>query len=152
LARRSLCAGVALAVLALLAAGCGGSGSDRLTLEEFTTQADAICAEYDEKLNALDGSDSPAEAAVVVRKGMEIAGEQLDELNALSPPEEVEDAFSDAMAILQQELDLFEEFAAALESNDETRANELFNTLEELDTRADARAQEIGLTQCGSAS
>ncbi len=140
------------AALALVVAGCGGSGSDSLTLDEFKTQADAICAQYDEKFSALGDPQTPAEAADLVREGKGIASDQLDELNALNAPDEVERQFSEAMDALQQEVDQFDDLAAALDDNDEAKSNEITAALGKLDAKADAVAQELGLEECGSST
>ncbi len=66
---------VALAAVAL-AAGCGGGGDgggDRLTAEEFVQQADAICADANEQIDALGEPQSMEELATMAAEALSIS-------------------------------------------------------------------------------
>jgi hypothetical protein len=93
---------IALSVLALFVAGCGGSGSDEetLTKAEFIKQADALCKKVDERefgeygawskanekqLNGLSPNEVGAKAiaAIVVPS----VRKEMEEIKALGIPE-----------------------------------------------------------------
>ena len=69
---RGLVAGL-VGVLVLLAAGCGGGGSDtRLSREEFESQANAICAKYQKQLDAIGTPSSVEEIPDLVEQALAI--------------------------------------------------------------------------------
>lgn len=147
-------AAAATAALALVAAGCGGGGGggDRLTLEEFVTQADAICAEYDKKFDDLGEPASAEELPDFIRSGQSLAEEQVAALRELSPPEDSEAKIEEAFAALDGQVALFDDFATAAEDQDEAKMQEVSDKLDDLNEKADAVAVEIGLKECGSNS
>lgn len=144
----------AAALLALVAAGCGGSGSgggggERLTLDEFVAQADAICKEYDAKFDELGEPKSASDLADMVRSGKDIASDQLAALRELSPPADVEARIEEAYATLDEQVALFDDFADAAAAEDEAKVGEISGKLDELNEKADEIAKEVGLKECG---
>src|SRR5436190_5374177 len=84
-------ASVGAAALALVAAGCGGGGA--LSKSEFDAKANAICAKYTRKMNAVPAprkiDDVPAYVELVrpyIERG-------IDELASLKPPAKLEDTY-----------------------------------------------------------
>lgn len=150
--RSTTVAGIAAAALALVAAGCGGGGSDRLTLDEFVAKADAICTEYDGRFAALGEPKSADELVSLLHKGQDVAAEQVAKLRELSPPEDVQEKIDTAYAALDEQVGLFGDLADATEAKDETRVKEITAKLDELNGEADAIAKEIGLETCGNDS
>jgi hypothetical protein len=150
--RSTTVAGIAAAALALVAAGCGGGdgGGERLTLEEFVSQADAICAEYDGRFDDLGEPQSASELTEVLRKGQDVAAEQVAKLRELTPPEDVQEKVDTAYATLDEQVALFDDMADAAEANDEAKMQEISEQLDQLNGKADEIAKEIGLTTCGS--
>jgi hypothetical protein len=143
---------VALAVPALAACGGGDSASSggRLTLEEYVAAADAICAEADAEIEALEDPASAQDAADYLPRAKEIAERQLERLRELVPPEEIEARIDEALDLLQQQIDLADELLDAIESEDLDRFQELVDEGEAKNERADEIAREIGLEECGS--
>ena len=91
--------GLGVVALAVATAGCG-EDADRLSAEEFRRQADAICAaanaEIDEAASeVLFSGGEPSDedvAAFVTERLLPNIREQIADLRALNPPEELEDA------------------------------------------------------------
>jgi hypothetical protein len=85
---------VSTAVIAFLAAGCGGSKSAAPTKTEFVSKANAICAKADQKLEAAGqtffegtGDTQPTEADFVREKVVPILEQEvLDPFEALGAP------------------------------------------------------------------
>jgi len=131
--------GLAVATMALLAAGCGGDDKEAepLTTDEFITQADEICAtstdEFDAALEELGAGGQPSdeEAATFISETLlpsykDLAA-QIDALAAPEGDEEEVDAIvtalndavaegeSDPEAVIASEDDPFEEFETLAE-------------------------------------
>ena len=85
------------AVLVFAAAACGDD-EDRLSEEEFQDQANEICedgsAEQEEILEALEDVESPTVEDVepIFDDLVENIRDQIDAVDALVPPEDIEDA------------------------------------------------------------
>jgi hypothetical protein len=123
---------------------------ESVTASDWASAADAICADTQQQLDALGEPSAPDEAAELIQKGAEIAAAQLEALRDLTPPADIAARVDEAYGYLEQELDLFDDLAAAVESGDEAASNAVVATLDELDAKADAIAGELGLSECGS--
>lgn len=153
-ARRSLAALIALiAAIGLAVAGCGGGGggSAQLTAEELREKADQICADYDKRIEEL-GEPNPEEFGAFLRDGSELQADMLSDLRDLTPPDELADTYNSA-------LDTLDEITAALTSaadriDDGEGALQVFgemnDNLQELGSKADKAAEDLGLENCGS--
>lgn len=128
-----------MAVLGLMGlAGCG-SDDERLTQEEFVTQGNAICQASNDRLDPLfeeafgDATEEnpPTEEEVVAFFNDTFLPEldsQLDDLDALNPPEDVEDDFDAAVVEARKVLAQIEDDPVAFTNTDEDpfeKANEL---------------------------
>jgi hypothetical protein len=98
----------ALVVVCGFLAGCGGGGeADELTLHEFYGTLDEIFDGVDERFEALDdecrAADASEEAQIEAARcffdtSAEVFDESLDEIGALNPPAEAEDAHGEYLA------------------------------------------------------
>src|SRR5712691_3183540 len=81
-----------LAALLVLAA-CGGSS--RLSKDEFTKKADAICAKYDAKAKAATqgATASPKALAKSIDKLIPLVKKEAGELKDLKPPKDLQDRY-----------------------------------------------------------
>lgn len=151
--RRKVCTTLAAAAVALatfFAAGCGGDGGNgELTAEEFRQQADAICAEFESKLNAIEQPSSPDDLKRFVDDAVPIIEDGTQKLNDLDPPEEFRDEWTRVSEINSQNLDTIKEVQAALEDGDAEAAQRLLAEAGGNEEEADRLAREIGLTKCG---
>lgn len=135
-----------------VAAACGGDdGGERLAREEFTQQADAICEEANERVEALGQPSSPDELAAIAAQAVAIQEQALDALRELRPPEDIEERYEQALDLVRQQADLGRELVDAAEEGNQARVTELLAEIEPLNRQADEIAREIGLVDCGSA-
>lgn len=137
--------------LALVAAGCGGdddegeSSGPALSKEEYIAQGDEICAQGDTELAAAAeeefGSateeppreDQEAFISDVVAPNFE---QQLEDLQALNPPEEDQEQIDALLAALEDLIAAAKEDPGTVIDGEVTEASEL--------------AQEYGFQSCGS--
>ena len=146
--------GVAFLVLvaAVLAAGCGGGDGegDALTPEEFRQQADAICVEFEGRLDELGAPESLEDLQGFVDDAVPILEEGTNELEQLQPPEELEEDWNRAMEINREQLDTVRELRTAAEEGDQARIAELLQEANAARQESDQLAADLGLEQCGS--
>jgi hypothetical protein len=135
--------------MALAAAGCGGGG-DRLTREELIEEADATCAEFDQRVEEVDEPESLDDIERYVQEIRPIVEEGTDELDALEPPEELQDEYDQWIQETRSAIERFDELEEAAASGDEQRIQEVLQGAGEGGDEANRLAQEIGLQECGS--
>jgi hypothetical protein len=143
-----------LAAIGLVAfgAGCGGddNGGGRLSQDEFQTQANAICKEFEAKVEALPEPQNAAELADYADQAKEIFAEGLGRLRDLQPPEDAQadyDAFLDNGEKAAGRLD---ELVEAARTGDEAALNRVVEQADKEDAEADRMAQRVGLTDCAN--
>jgi hypothetical protein len=143
-------AAAAVALATCFAAGCGGDGGNgELTAEEFRQQADAICAEFESKLNAIEQPSSPDDLKRFVDDAVPIIEEGTQKLNDLDPPEEFQDEWTRVVEINEENLEVIRNVQTALEDGDVEEAQRLIAEAGGNEEEADRLAREIGLTKCG---
>ena len=120
----------ALAIFAVLAAGCGDDDSNALTLEEYFSRFEAIDAGVDQEIEALyaefpdDESDEEFfanEENFELLKGLftgfpVVVQGLVDDLGDLNPPSEVEDAHTELLDAGRGLLQAFENANAGIDS------------------------------------
>jgi hypothetical protein len=145
-------AGLATLGAVALIAGCGGGGSDSLSADEFRQQADAICADANTKIEALTEPSANDQVLGFFQSGLQIYQEQIEDLKALEPPDELAPTFNEATGLLDQQLAKITAAVDKMESGEDPTATvaALQTELEPLNSEADAKAKEIGLTVCGT--
>jgi len=143
--------------LAVVAA-CGGddsssgSSSEPLTKAEFVEAADAICAEADVKNNALPEPETLEEFPDVLRQGLEIFEKQLNDLQALTPPEEGRESIDRAVVLLGEVNEAVSEAADLFEDGELEGAQARIEDLDPIGEELDELAADYGLAACGSNS
>jgi hypothetical protein len=144
---------VSVAALALTTfAACGGDdddgGGEPLTEAEFKEQADAICAENNDDMNAAgeeafgDSTEMPEEEALKSFVEDDIVPkveEQIDELDDIVPPEDLQEDWD---ALLEQAQTDLEEMKSI------DNYTEYFNSGEEPFEETNALATDLGLEDC----
>jgi hypothetical protein len=144
---------VGLALVATLAttalAGCGGGGSESLSADEFRQQADAVCKEFEQKLDDLGTPSSADELGSFVDKAIPIIEDGNDALADLEPPEELAADWNRALELQNENLGVARDLQDAIHDNDLAKAQELVTKLDETDAESTALARKIGLEECG---
>jgi hypothetical protein len=143
-----LTAAIGVAVL-MTACGGGGGGNQTLSADEFRQQADAICAEYEGKINDLGSPSSLDELPDFVDKVIPIIEEGNAKLADLDPPEELASDWDQAMELQDQNLDVAHDLQDAIHDKDTAKVQELLTKLNETDAQSNAIARKIGLEDCG---
>ena len=146
----------ALAVVgaAVAIAGCGG-GDDSggaLSADEFRTQADAICADANTRLEALDEPTGNDQVLGFLQSGLAVQQEQLDKLKALEPPNDLAGTFNEAMDLLDQQTSEIQGATDRISGGEDpqTVVSDVSPKLDSISAQADAKAKELGLTVCGT--
>jgi hypothetical protein len=143
----------ATGAVSVLIAACGGGGGDQaLSADEFRQQADAICAEYEGKIDDLGSPSSLDELPDFVDKVIPIIEEGNGKLANLQPPDELADDWNSAMELQDQNLDVAHDLQDAIHDKDTAKVQELLTELNETDAQSNEIARKIGLDECGQQS
>ena len=127
----------ALAVLVVLAAGCGGSGGgEQLTKAQYEQQLNSIGATIDssfEELTTAFQGDTPSfdAAADKIAEIQDQMRQQADELDKVTPPEDVEAEHQKMVDGLRGFADDLDEFREAVESKSPTAMQKFAQTFQE---------------------
>ena len=146
----------ALAVLGAAAAiaGCGGGDDDSgaLSAEEFRQQADAICADANTRIDALDEPTGADQVLGFLQSGLTVQKEQLEKLKALQPPDDLAGTFTEATDLLDQQTAAIQGATDRIAGGEDPEAviGEVDSEIDNLSEQADAKAKELGLEVCGT--
>jgi hypothetical protein len=145
----------AIVSVVLIAAGCMGdstSGSPRLTEAEWVEAADAICAEFGATLEELPEPESIEDLGTLATQAQPIAEAGVARLRALRPPEAMEAQVNEWLELNDANVESIEKLGAAAEDGDETAVQEVAADAADNETKADALAGELGLTDCSDST
>ena len=135
--------------MGLAAAGCGGGG-DRLSRDELIEEADATCAEFDQRIEEVQEPESLDDIERYVQEIRPIVEEGTDQLVDLEPPEELQDEYDDWIAATRSGVERLDEVEEAAASGDQQQIQEALQGVGGGGEEADRLAEEIGLQECGS--
>ena len=148
--RRTLLLSLAgLAALAL--AGCGGGGDTAggtLTKAEFVAQANAICKDYDARIDALGEPGSIEDLVGLAEKAKPIAEDGVAKLRALKAPEDLQASYDEYLATGDVNIELVVQLGEAAKSGDVAAIEKIGTEGEENADKAHGIAAELGLTDC----
>lgn len=151
--------GAALAAAALVAAGCGGDdggsggGGDALAKAELVKRANAICAKYSKEGDSLKAPENIADAgqaADFFEEAQDIAGRQQDELEGLTPADDVKADYDAMTAATGKATNLLSDLADAAEGKDAGKGAQLLQQLQPASDDVDKTATKLGATNCAS--
>ena len=146
---------LAVAAVALVASGCG-SKDERLTKEEFVKQANAICANYEQRVQKRMAGIPPGDEkqlASSIEKVLPVIREGNDELRSLKPPEGLQGHYDRWMKIADAEVAAASKLQNALHKGDRQAIQAAFTELQNKDVDQDRLArQKLGLNGCASGS
>ncbi len=144
--RRAPC----LLALVALAACSGGGADERLSREEYAKRADAICAEYDRRIERLEDPRSVAELARLAEEALPIAREGVRRLRALEPPAELRADVRRWLERNDRNVAMIEALRDAARAGQTTRVRQIASEATENEEEADRLARRIGLRACAS--
>jgi hypothetical protein len=137
---------------ALLLAACGGGGgssSESLSPTQFRQQADAICAKYESKIEALPRPTSLDDLQGFVDQVIPLIEQGNAELGDLEPPKALADDWGRALDLQEKSLQKTRELQGAIRDKDDARVQQLFTELGETEDESNRIARSIGLEKCG---
>jgi hypothetical protein len=129
----------------------GASGSEPLSKDEFVSQANAICADVNDKIEALQQppqNPQVSELVPVFTQELAITREGETKLEALTPPSELQDERDKLVANTRKAEALVDKIIAAAKANDASQAQSLAQQLDALNKQDNQIAESIGLTEC----
>jgi hypothetical protein len=136
-----------LVVVVILAAGCG-SGSKRLSREEYSKQADAVCAKYNAKIKALGQPGSIRALPGYVDKALPIARKGTDELRGLKPPKDEEKTAKEWLDQNDSVVGAMERLRDAAKHADRTGVQAALTDASSANRAANGFARQLGLRVC----
>jgi hypothetical protein len=137
---------IAVCAAVLVGAGCGGG--DRLSKAEFQQRANAICAKYQKRIDALGQPQSIDEVSKWVDKVIPLVEAEIDEMDDLKPPEEDQETFDQMIAKAEETRDAGEELGNAAEKNDQAAVQAALEKGQKSGDEADRLAGELELDDC----
>ena len=156
---------VALGSLAL--AGCGGGGSSSttgasgtsgaagttpLSQDEFVSQANAACTQYNDAAGALKhpSSNSMSHIAAYTAQLLPLVNRGYAQLAALTPPSDLQAKYAQYLSDTKSQIGLFQDIESAAKAGDASKASATLQKLEAGKGQVDSEAQDLGLTECGA--
>jgi hypothetical protein len=135
---------VLFACVALAACGGGDEGSD-----EFLSQANAVCAEYGPKIEAVPPplEDIDEWGAVGADIGDQLEA-SVNELRLVQPPDDLTDAYAEWIGLRADLLTSMRAVQEAGNNHDEAGVAAGLSEIREAQARADELAEELGLADC----
>ena len=141
-----------LPVSLLLAAGCGGNGGGGGDPEAFRAVANAICADYEEKIAAIPPpQDAVDEWAAIAGDVGDLLETGVNELAALEPPGDLGERYDEWLELKRESLSATRDLQEAGAAANQELVSEALARIEQSEGRADELAEELGLDECASA-
>jgi hypothetical protein len=138
-------------VIALVVAvmpGCGGSGAQQLTKEQFASGADAICAKGNERQKELGTPTNVAELARAADKTREILDEAISEVGKLKPPPSEQAKVDQWLAQVRVLRDDLKQIRDKAEKNDVKGLRKIGAISKAHNAKANALATDLGMSVC----
>jgi hypothetical protein len=138
----------------LLAAGCGGNGSSRLSTDEFRSKADAICSKYESQIakataNVGTGANQIAET---IDKALPLIRNGQGELRDLKPPEDLAAKYKQWLDQGDDQVSEAEKLRDAARNNDAKGFRSALARLQTIEKSQDKIGrQDLGLKACAQA-
>ena len=138
-----------LLLTAVAMSGCGDGGDgERLTREEYASQADAICTKYNEQVRALQNPSNIEELADAADKTLPILDDAIGELEDLEPPENeaaTAEDWLDQVKLLKGDLETIRDRA---EENDLPGVQAAVPSAQQHNDRSNELATQLGMSVC----
>jgi hypothetical protein len=135
-------------VLGSLAAGCGSGSEGTQDRETWAREANAICQDSLDEVEAFGEPTTAAELAALVERTIPIFERSMRDLRALSPPEGFEAEAEEMLDHYAEAGDFSPEILEALKAGNEERAVELSEMQLDIGEQGDAIAADLGATAC----
>jgi hypothetical protein len=135
-----------------LGACAGSGGAERLSKQEFITEADSICAAANRRIAEIPVPDlaNPETAPRAIRRIVAIQRRAVGRLRDLRPPESDEPAIRQWLRAVSAALDQTEAVAVALEQGDPLALVQASQRGTDRADEADRLAGAYGVRRCGT--
>ena len=132
----------------LVLGGCGGGSGKRLTKAEFAARANAVCAEFDKKLEIASAKNPQSS----LKASLPLYRDEISSLKGLRPPQREQQIFDQAMTLLEDYSSHVATAAAAIEKNDLDFATalKLARGNGAIVEKSDALFTKLGVKECAS--
>jgi hypothetical protein len=137
-----------LLLAATLLAACGGGG--RLSRAEYAKRADAICAGYKRKIEALPQPRSLAQLQALTAKAVPITRQTAEKLRDLKPPKDEQktaDAWNDSNGEI---LTAMVRIRDAAKKNDRSAITSALRDANNANRRSNDLARTLGMKTCAT--
>ena len=141
---------LAAVVLATGAAASACGGDDRLSQEELHQQANAICAKYDAKINALGSPTSATAIPDYVRRVVPLIRQALTELHALKPPADLEGDYDRMLDETAKTIPAAQSLADAAEKGNAAGVQDALAATRDAYKASNSLATDLGLDECAA--
>jgi hypothetical protein len=133
---------IALAAVALVAAGCGGSS--RLSNAAFTSKANAICT----AANAASAKISGAAGTASIKPEEKLVTTTIAKLKALSPPTDRTAAFNSYLSYIKHVDSDLHELVSAVASKNSAKLASIETGVTALERKGNKAAKAAGIDSC----
>jgi len=132
----------------LVLGGCGGGGGKRLTKAEFAARANAVCTEFNKKLEIASAKNPQSS----LKASLPLYRDEISSLKGLRPPQREQQIFDQAMTLLEDYSSHVATAAAAIEKNDLDFATalKLARGNGAIVEKSDALFTKLGVKECAS--
>lgn len=140
-------------ICAAVLAACGGGGdSGRLTADEYRSQGNAACQRYEQAVKKLAQPSSLQDVSAYADDAREELASLVDQLEALDPPQDLQERHDQLVALGRQSEDALGDLAEAGDSQSKTQMTKALAAAANLDQRSDTLARDLGLNRCADQS
>ena len=143
--------GFAALIAALASGACGGGNGSTpapLTKEAFIAQADKLCADANEELDALGEPQSIEELGNLLRTGATRTRKLLADLRALPAPTQDRGALEQIYSLVEQAIAKLEQAIATTAAGDQAKIQTLVEAGQDLTDQANAASKSYGFKDC----
>jgi hypothetical protein len=148
--RATVALGMLIVSGSLALGGCGGGGGKRLTKVEFAARANAICTEFDTKLEIASAKNPQSS----LKASLPLFHNEIESLKTLSPPLREQQTFDQAITLIENLSSNVAAAAAAMQKNDldEAAALKLAREDRAIMEKSDALFPKLGAKECTSSA
>ncbi|MBJ7354934.1 MAG: hypothetical protein JHC98_08925 [Thermoleophilaceae bacterium] len=150
---------LALSILALALAGCGssdkttGDGASAaapapLTKTELVAKADAICKDMQAKIDKIQEPETIKELESAISEQIKLSGPAIEELESLTPPEDLAAEYKSWTAKLQELQQGTEKVREAAASGSQDQVQKVIAEVDSVNTKADEIGKKLGFKVC----
>jgi len=145
---------LALAVAALVGAGCGGSDEQDSSAQDarkaYLANVDEFCAESEKRSDALPEPRTPDDFLPFIEQSIELTEKERDRFERLSPPAALQGFHDAQLEEADRAIGIFEDVAADIEGGTEPveAFMEVSPTLVRLIEKSNAESRKLGLDEC----